>query len=119
MVVYDWYKHSPWMNMSLLPFRGVEFIRHRLRGMAAKAAGKDKASKNLYFFAHPYEYFKKHLDIPFKLVSWRSVSVPFMKVYTHSWFFGKKILEKIYRKEEKDPFICGLKGEYPMFIFEK
>lgn len=119
VVVYDWYKHSPWMNISLLPFRGIEFIRHRLRGLAAKAAGKNKASKNLYFFAHPYEYFKKHLDIPFKLVSWRSISVPFMKVYTHSWLFGKQILEKIYRKEEKDPFTCGLKGEYPMFVFEK
>ncbi|MFZ1529713.1 MAG: class I SAM-dependent methyltransferase [Ferruginibacter sp.] len=119
VVVYDWYKHSPWMNISLLPFRGVEFIRHRLRNLSAKAAGKGKATKMLYFYAHPYEYFKQHLSVPFKLACWRSVSVPFMKVYAHAGFFGKQLLEKIYRAEEKDPEGCGLKGEYPMFVFEK
>ena len=119
VVVYDWYKHSPWMNISLLPFRGVEFIRHRLRNLFAKASGKQKASKMLYFYAHPYEYFKQNLPMPFKLACWRSISVPFMKVYTHSALFGKQILDKIYRAEEKNPEKYGLKGEYPMFVFEK
>ncbi|MGC4233797.1 MAG: class I SAM-dependent methyltransferase [Niabella sp.] len=119
VVVYDWYKHSPWMNISLLPFRGIEFIRHRLRNLRAKAAGKGKASKKLYFYAHPYEYFKKNLPISFDLACWRSISVPFMKVYMHSWLFGKQLLNIIYKKEEKQPELTGLKGEYPMFIFNK
>lgn len=73
----------------------------------------------LYFYAHPYEYFKQNLPMPFKLACWRSISVPFMKVYTHSALFGKQILDKIYRAEEKNPEKYGLKGEYPIFVFEK
>jgi ubiquinone/menaquinone biosynthesis C-methylase UbiE/uncharacterized protein YbaR (Trm112 family) len=119
VVVYDWYKHSQWMNISLLPFRGVEFIRHRLRRLGAKARGKKQAEKLLYFHAHNYEYFKKNIPVPFKLLCWRSVSVPFMKVYLHSWLGGKKLLNSIYKMEEKNPERCGRKGEYPMFAFEK
>lgn len=118
VVVYDWYKHSPWMNVSLLPFRGFAYIRNKIKAIVSGAQGK-KPSKMLYFYAHPYEYFKQHLPIPFKLACWRSISVPFMKVYTHSWLFGKQILQSIYNKEEKQPEVCGLKGEYPMFVFEK
>ncbi|RYF91783.1 MAG: class I SAM-dependent methyltransferase [Chitinophagaceae bacterium] len=119
VVVYDWYKHSPWMNVTLLPFRGYEFVRNRLKSFFSRAAGKGEPMKMLYFYAHNYEFFKKNLPMPFKLVCWRSVSVPFMKVYLHEAFSGKKILDKIYEMEEKDPEGCGLKGEYPMFAFEK
>lgn len=118
VVVYDWYKHSPWMNIALLPFRAVEFFRHRLNRLFAGMKGK-KAEKLLYFYAHDYEYFRKNLPVPFRLVCWRSISVPFMKVYAHSWLFGKQLLNRIYKMEEKDPEKCGLKGEYPMFVFEK
>lgn len=119
VVVYDWYKHSPWMNVSLLPFRGFAFIRNKIKALFAGVQGK-KPSKMLYFYAHPYSYFKENPNMPpFELVCWRSISVSFMKVYTHSWLFGKQILNAIYKKEEKDPYTCGLKGEYPMFVFEK
>jgi ubiquinone/menaquinone biosynthesis C-methylase UbiE/uncharacterized protein YbaR (Trm112 family) len=119
VIVYDWYKHSMWMNITLLPFRGFEFLKHRTRGLIYKAAGKDKPQKMLYFYAHNYSYFLEKLPIKFKLVCWRSVSVPFMKVYLHTWLLGKKMLERIYEYEEKNPELCGLKGEYPMFVFEK
>ena len=119
VVVYDWYKHSPWMNISLLPFRGIEFIRNKVKNIFSRASGKGDAPKMLYFYAHPYEYFKKHLPIPFKLRVWRSISVPFMKTYIHEGMNGRKLLQKIYEKEEKQPELCGLKGEYPMFVFEK
>lgn len=72
----------------------------------------------LYFHAHNYEYMKQHLP-PFQLKVWRSVSVPWMKVYVHSWLGGKRLLERLYRREEREPEVCGLKGEYPMFVFEK
>ncbi|MEJ7626052.1 MAG: methyltransferase domain-containing protein [Ferruginibacter sp.] len=119
VVVYDWYKHSPWMNLSLLPFRGFEFLRNRSKSLFAKAAGKEEPAKMLYFHAHNYDYFKKNLPVPFKLVCWRSISVPFMKTYLHEGLSGKKILDRIYKMEEEDPEKCGLNGEYPMFVFEK
>ncbi|MBX2939634.1 MAG: class I SAM-dependent methyltransferase [Ferruginibacter sp.] len=118
VVVYDWYKHSPWMNISLLPFRGFAYIRNKIKDAFSGAQGK-KPSRMLYFYAHPYDYFKQHLPMPFQLACWRSISVPFMKVYLHSWLFGKQILQAIYNKEEREPERCGLKGEYPMFVFEK
>jgi ubiquinone/menaquinone biosynthesis C-methylase UbiE len=118
VVVYDWYKHSPWMNFWLLPFRGLVYLRNRVGDLFRRVSGSEKEHKMLYFYAHNYQYLKDHLP-PFKLKVWRSVSVPFMKVYIHSWFFGKQILSWLYDKEEKEPEKCGLKGEYPMFVFEK
>lgn len=118
VVVYDWYKHSPWMNISLLPFRAFKYFKVKSAKLFAGAKGK-QPGKMLYFYAHNYEYFKKNLKMPFKLVCWRSVSVTFMKVYAHSWLFGKKMLDKLYKMEDEQPEKCGLKGEYPMFVFEK
>lgn len=119
VVVYDWYKHSIWMNISLLPFRGFAFIRNRTKSFFSKAFNKGEPAKMLYFHAHDYAYFKKELSMPFKLYCWRSISVPFMKIYLHNAIFGKKLLNYIYNLEEKYPEECGLKGEYPMFVFEK
>jgi ubiquinone/menaquinone biosynthesis C-methylase UbiE/uncharacterized protein YbaR (Trm112 family) len=118
VVVYDWYKHSPWMNVGLLPFRGFVFIRNSVSGAFRKLSGSRDSGKMLYFYAHTYAYLKEHLP-PFQLKVWRSVSVPWMRVYIHPWLFGRQILESLYKKEEKSPELCGLKGEYPMFVFEK
>jgi ubiquinone/menaquinone biosynthesis C-methylase UbiE len=118
VVVYDWYKHSPWMNAGLLPFRGFVFIRNKITRAARKMVGSPGSGKMLYFYAHTYSYFKLHLP-PFQLKVWRSISVPFMRTYIHSWLFGRQMLERIYKKEEDQPEVCGLKGEYPMFVFEK
>lgn len=119
VVVYDWYKHSPWMNLSLLPFRGLQYIGNKIKKATSKISGKGAPAKMLYFHAHPYEYFKKHLPVPFELKVWRSVSVPFMKTYLHENMNGKKWLQKIYEREERQPELCGLKGEYPLFAFNK
>src|SRR5579872_3600 len=58
VVVYDWYKHSPWMNAGLLPFRGFVFIRNRLAGAFRKMAGSKDDGKMLYFYAHDYDYMR-------------------------------------------------------------
>jgi ubiquinone/menaquinone biosynthesis C-methylase UbiE len=118
VVVYEWYKHSVWMNFWLLPFRGVLYTKNRIADVFRKISGSTSQHKMLYFHAHSYQYFKEHLP-PFKVRVWRSVSVPFMKGYIHSWLFGKQILNWLYDKEEKEPEKCGLKGEYPLLVFEK
>ena len=111
VLVYDWFKHSLWMNIALLPFRAFVFLKNRISG--TKGAGG-----RLYFFAHPLSWFRQNLP-PFQLFVWRSVSVPFLKYYIHDGLFGKAILRKIYAYEEKHPDRCGRLGEYPMMIFEK
>ncbi|MEQ1587515.1 MAG: methyltransferase domain-containing protein [Cyclobacteriaceae bacterium] len=119
VVVYDWYKHSRWMNLTLLPFRAYEYFRQRLRRLFSRVNGKGEPTKMLYFYTHPYSYFVDNLPFKFELAVWRSVSVPFMKVYIHSWFFGKQILRWLYKQEELNPEKFGLNGEYPMMVFEK
>jgi ubiquinone/menaquinone biosynthesis C-methylase UbiE len=111
VLVYDWFKHSVWMNIFLLPFRAFSFLKNRISG--TKGAGG-----RLYFFAHPLSWFRQNLP-PFQLLVWRSVSVPFLRFYIHDWLFGQAILRKIYAYEEKHPDRCGRLGEYPMMIFEK
>lgn len=111
VLVYDWFKHSLWMNIALLPFRAFVYLKNRISG--TKGAGG-----RLYFFAHPLSWFIQNLP-PFKLMVWRSVSVPFLKYYIHPWLLGTAILRKIYAYEEKHPDRCGRLGEYPMMIFEK
>lgn len=118
VVVYDWFKHSQWMNTFLLPFRAFVFLKNRFLSLIAKISGSDAPKKRLYFYAHTYRYFAEQLP-PFRLAVWRSLSVPFMRYYIHPLLFGKQILNWVYNKEEKQPELCGRKGEYPMFIFEK
>jgi ubiquinone/menaquinone biosynthesis C-methylase UbiE/uncharacterized protein YbaR (Trm112 family) len=119
VIVYEWFKHSPWMNIWLLPSRGYMFISNRVKRLFNKITGQGAPNKMLYFHAHPYDYFKKNLSFGFDLKVWRTVNVPFMKIYIHKGLFGKQILDYIYNKEERNPEKCGLKGEYPMFVFEK
>ena len=116
VIVYEWFKHSPWMNFWLLPVRGFAFIRNRLKRLFA--GGKD-TGKMLYFHAHPYEYFKTQLPFPWQLKVWRTVDVRFMKLYIHKPLFGRQILNWLYEQEEKYPEKYGLKGEYPILLFEK
>jgi ubiquinone/menaquinone biosynthesis C-methylase UbiE len=119
VIVYDWYKHSPWMNISLLPFRALEYFKHRILNLFASASGKAAPAKMLYFHAHNYDHFKNNMPMPFTLAVWRSISVPFMRFYIHPWLFGKQLLKAIWNYEEKNPSYTGLNGEYPMFLFEK
>jgi ubiquinone/menaquinone biosynthesis C-methylase UbiE len=118
VVVYEWFKHSQWMNIGLLPFHSLVSMKNSIVDNIAKLAGNKKTKRILYYYAHNPNYFKQNLP-PFQLKVWRSVSVHFMRYYIHSWLFGKQILQWIYDKEEANTELCGLKGEYPMLVFEK
>ncbi|MHA4808148.1 class I SAM-dependent methyltransferase [Flavitalea flava] len=119
VIVYEWFKHSPWMNFWLMRSRGMMFIKNRIARTFNKLAQKGAPEKLLYFHAHPYEYFKTHLPFSFQLKVWRTVNVPFMKAYIHKGLFGQQILNWLYKKEEENPEKYGLKGEYPILVFEK
>jgi ubiquinone/menaquinone biosynthesis C-methylase UbiE/uncharacterized protein YbaR (Trm112 family) len=118
VVVYEWFKHSPWMNFWMFPFRATVFAKNRLLDGIAKMKGKKDSGRMLYYYAHSPAYMRKHLP-PFKLACWRSISVHFMRYYLHEATGGKQILDWIWAKEEANPEECGEKGEYPMFVFEK
>lgn len=111
IVVYSWGKHSALMKVFLLPFKLVKRAIDKLQN-------KDVA---LYFYAHPYQWFKNHLHSQYatELYVWRSVNVPFLKIYIHEWFLGKILLKGIYKLEEKFPKLMGRWGAYPLFVTQK
>lgn len=119
VIVYEWFKHSPWMNFWLLPSRGAMFIKNRWNRLVSKLNTSKKPEKLLYFHAHSPEYLKANLPFAFKVRVWRTVNVPFMKIYIHKGLFGKQILNWLYKKEDEKPEKYGLKGEYPILLFEK
>lgn len=118
VVVYDWFKHSIWMNLALLPFRAFVYLKNRVVRSIQRLRGDDVRGGRLYFFAHRYDFLRKNLP-PFRLYVWRSVSVPFLKYYVHRWLFGRRFLRWLYRMEERHPERCGEYGEYPMMVFQK
>lgn len=118
VVVYEWFKHSPWMNFWMFPFRATVYLKNRVMDSIAQMQGKKDSGRMLYYYAHSQDYMRKHLP-PFKLACWRSISVHFMRYYLHENMGGKKILQWIWEKEEANPELCGEKGEYPMLVFEK
>ena len=115
-IVYEWYKYSPWMNFWLLPVRGFNYFRNKLRKMSPSIKG---SGSGLYYFVYPYEYLRDNLGIPFKVGVWRTVSVDWMKMYIHKGLFGRQVLDWLYKQEEKSPEKYGRKGEYPILAFEK
>ncbi|MFN3794594.1 MAG: class I SAM-dependent methyltransferase [Chitinophagaceae bacterium] len=118
VLVYEWFKYSSWMNLSLLPFRGINWLKNRFVDGLSNMFFHHKAPRQLYYFIHPPASFLAALP-KHELKVWRSLSVPFMRYYIHDWLGGKTILNWIYQKEEHSPAECGRKGEYPMMVFTK
>lgn len=127
-VVYTWGdKYSLFMNIALIHIklwmavqkigRILTSILRKLKLFPPPPEGGDPV---LYFHAFPFGYFK-NTEWPFKLdiYSWRSISVPFSKLYIHPALGGKKLLEKIYNWEDKNPETAGKYGQYPLFVITK
>lgn len=118
IVVYEWFKHSLWMNMAMFPFRLWQFLSNRVKRVISKISPSRVEEKMLYYHAHPLKYLRRNLKTPFKLYVWHAVSVDFMKMYAHGRF-GKWLMNQVYRLEENKPEKSGRLGEYPMLVFEK
>jgi ubiquinone/menaquinone biosynthesis C-methylase UbiE len=120
VTVYSWGKYSLLMNVCLFPFKLFtlfKIVADRVR----RSGNSDDSEPALYFEPHNYRWFRKNVLSRFKckMVSWRSVSVPFIKTYIHTHFFGRKILAFILSMEKKHPKLLGRIGQYPMFILTK
>ena len=80
------------MNLTLFPLVLIRGVRRLLRRVAWKRAGM--LESKLYAYMHDYGWFvgpgwRFDLDI----VSWRSLTHHFSKVYIHRWLFGRQILK--------------------------
>jgi ubiquinone/menaquinone biosynthesis C-methylase UbiE/uncharacterized protein YbaR (Trm112 family) len=118
VIVYSWGPHSPLMNLTLFPLVLIRGVRRLLRRVAWKRAGMPEPK--LYAYMHDYGWFvgpgwRFDLDI----VSWRSLSHHFSKVYIHPWLFGRQILKVFTWLEDRWPRLMGRLGQYPMLIIRK
>ena len=75
----------------------------------------------LYYYAHGYKWIRDTLSTcdSIDIYVWRSVGVNFLKTYIHRWFFGRQVLDMIYKLEEKIPKFLGRFGQYPLIVIRK
>ncbi|MBI5724335.1 MAG: class I SAM-dependent methyltransferase [Planctomycetes bacterium] len=137
VVVYSWGRHCIAMRLLAaagLPFilmkRAMKAISGRLARRPRNAGDKDAGrpisdtptgrQPQLYFHPHSYKWFRKNVaaDAGWDLGVWRSVSVPFMKLFIHGRA-GTRLLAAIFRLEESMPRLLARLGQYPMMIYTK
>ncbi len=128
-VVYTWGdKYSLFMNIALIYIKvwmafqkiGRIFLAMLKKLKLIPVKTDNSADPVLYFHAFPYGHFN-NTDWDFKLdiFVWRSISVPFSKIYIHPFLGGKKILQSIFKWEDRHPETAGKYGQYPLFVITK
>ncbi len=118
VIIYSWFYHSWFMNLSLNIIQLYRILRH----FAGKMYVCLFPSKpRLYFYAHSPAWFKKSFkfsnDIEF--FCWRSTNKYFMNLYIHKWLFGERILNWLINLEEKRSKFMSTFGEYSAIVITK
>lgn len=113
VIVYSWGHHSLLMNLLLWPLKIYFWLKRRLKSSTSE--------QDLYFYAHNYQWFCDEIKVKYQtqLFSWRSVNVPFLKLFIHRFLGGKQILSFIYFLENRFPKAMGKWGAYPLFVSKK
>ena len=130
-VVYSW-PNSQMLKWYLLPRRIKRDVRRWIQKLKSlvrkilrwenrrKAVAPVSVPETPYYYAHDQAYFENNLKgMEFEIAVWRSIGVPFMRMYIHPHLFGAAILRGIYRKEERNPTLYGRIGQYPLFVVRK
>ena len=120
-VVYCW--KSLAVKLAMLPAKLLQtpgkFLQRMMRDKSNAAAGGRSRSR-IYYHAHSRAWFSKNLgDLPSEIRVWRSIDVPLLKAYIHSWTFGKMLLRLVYQAEEWFPRLLGRFGAYPLIVLRK
>jgi SAM-dependent methyltransferase len=131
VVVYSW-PTSQALEWLLFPRRikkGVRRLNQKLKSPVKRllrwenremAATPVSVPETPYHYTHNLAYFKNNLkEMTFDVSVWRSVNVPFLRMYIHPHLFGAAILRWIYRQEEGKPALYGRIGQYPLFVIRK
>jgi len=118
VIIYNWFYHSWFMNISLNVIQLYRIIRHFAGKIYVRLV---KSKPRLYFYPHSPRWFKKSFafseDIEF--FCWRSTNKYFLELYIHKWLFGKKILKKLMKFEDKYSKFMSRFGDYPAIVITK
>ncbi|MCS5712290.1 class I SAM-dependent methyltransferase [Candidatus Berkiella aquae] len=113
VVIYSWGRRALLMNVLMFPVKLWSLLKRLQR---TKQTGQ-----TLYFYAHSYEWYRRHIQRQYdcKLYSWRSVNVPFLKLFIHRKFGGRMLLKAFFWLENRFPQLMGRIGAYPLFVSTK
>jgi ubiquinone/menaquinone biosynthesis C-methylase UbiE len=118
VIIYSWFYHSWLMNITLNIIQLYRIIRHFLGKLYVKIF---RSKPRLYFYSHSLKWFKK--SFPFsgdlEIFCWRSTNKYFLKIFIHKWLFGRLILNKLIKIENKYSKLMGIYGEYPALVITK
>ena len=118
VIVYSWFYHSWFMNISLNFIQLYRISRHFVGKLYVRIF---KSKPRLYFYSHSLKWFKKSFvfgnDI--EIYCWRSTNKYFLRIYIHKWLGGKSILKKLTEIEDKYSDFMGKFGEYPAIVITK
>jgi ubiquinone/menaquinone biosynthesis C-methylase UbiE len=118
VIVYSWFYHSWFMNISLNFIQLYRIVRHFAGKLYVRLF---KSKPRLYFYPHSLKWFKKTFvfsnDI--EIYCWRSTNKYFLRLYVHKWLFGESMLKKLTEIENKYSNFMGRFGEYPAIVITK
>jgi len=117
-IVYSLFYHSWFMNFCLMPVQLYRIARHFMGKLYVRLF---KSKPRLYFYPHSLGWFKRNFEFSknIEFYCWRSTNNYFLNLYIHNRFFGKKLLEKLKRSEDKHTKFWGKFGEYPVIVINK
>ena len=120
VIIYSWGdKYSLFMDISLFYIKLI-LLFDKLYQLFRSKLIPNRGKEGLYFHAFPPSYFNQDKwDNVVNILCWRSISVPFSKIYAHERLGGRKLLRWIYNWEEKHPKTAGKYGQYPMIVMTK
>ena len=107
------------MNVALFYIKIFQGFQKMYRILKSKLL-PNQGNPGLYFHAWPPSYFKQSKwEAKIDILVWRSISVPFSKIYAQPFLGGKRLLKIIYNWEERNPTTAGKFGQYPMLVVTK
>ncbi|MEM6261025.1 MAG: methyltransferase domain-containing protein [Bacteroidota bacterium] len=116
LIVYNWNRRKLLKPLA----RAVRGVYHALKPAAKRKFEEvTESDPGLYHKNFSYQYFKQSLGIDFKVVNWRTFSVPVQKLLIRPKLGGKALLSLFYQLEISFPELWGRIGNYPLFILEK
>jgi ubiquinone/menaquinone biosynthesis C-methylase UbiE len=118
VIIYSWFYNSWLMNITLNIIQIYRIIRHFLGKLYVKIV---RSKPRLYFYSHSPRWFKKSFSFSsdLEILCWRSTNKYFLTVFIHKWLFGRFILNKLTKIEDKFSKFMGVFGEYPAIIITK
>jgi len=116
-VVYSWGSQSILMKFFMAPFRILSLLKNAMQKILSI-----KGSPPVLYFAPQKIQWIRELSLErtkIDILVWRSLSVPFMKLFIHKILCGKLILLLISKLEDKFPHLLGKIGQYPLIVIKK